>query len=282
MTAQVVDGRSIANEILLDLRGRVHTLHRKSVTPCLVFVTIGASPPAQMYVHRLERLAEPVGVRVRTCMLDDAVSVNELEHQISVLSADETVDGVLVQMPLPESLLNARLSTLIYPRKDVDGITVHNAGRLYLGQSGQLPSTAAAMMHILDHCDVRISGSHAVVVGRSNVVGHPIAELLLHRDATVTVAHRKTRKLAELTRQANILVVAAGEPALIQPDMVSEGVVILDAGINVTPAGLRGDVQFEGCSAKASVITPVPGGIGPVTNAVLLRGVVRSAEHRHV
>jgi len=282
MTATIIDGRAIASEIFVDLTGRVHALRRKSVVPCLVFVMIGDSPPAKMYAQRLERLAQPVGICVRRCVMSEGMSVAELEHQVSSLSADDTVDGVLVQMPLPESLLNARLSTLIYPRKDVDGITVHNAGRLYLGQSGQQPSTAAAMVHILDHCQVPLAGQHAVVVGRSNVVGHPIAELLLYRDATLSVVHRQTRDLPQMTRQADVLIVAAGEPNLIKPDMISSGVVILDAGINVTPDGLRGDVDFEGCSTLASAITPVPGGIGPVTNAVLLKSVVRSAEHRHV
>jgi methylenetetrahydrofolate dehydrogenase (NADP+)/methenyltetrahydrofolate cyclohydrolase len=208
------------------------------------------------------------------------ISHRDLQCEIAALNQDHAVDGILVQMPLPEHLSIADLSPVIDPHKDVDGITVHNAGRLYLGLSGQAPSTALAMMQILDWSGNNPTGRHAVVVGRSNVVGHPVTELLLHRDATVTVTHRQTDDLGHYTRQADILMVAAGEPRLIEEHMIKPGVVIVDAGINVMPDGVVGDVDFEACAAKAAAITPVPGGVGPVTNAVLLRNLVHSAEHR--
>jgi methylenetetrahydrofolate dehydrogenase (NADP+)/methenyltetrahydrofolate cyclohydrolase len=208
------------------------------------------------------------------------ITHQDLRCEIAALNADAAVDGILVQMPLPDHLNISDLSPVIDPHKDVDGITVRNAGRLYLGLPGQAPSTALAMMQILDWSGHNPTGKHAVVVGRSNVVGHPVTELLLHRDATVTVTHRQTDDLGQYTRQADILLVAAGEPHLIGEHMIKPGVVVVDAGINVTPDGVMGDVDFEACRERASAITPVPGGVGPVTNAVLLRNVVHSAEHR--
>lgn len=212
--------------------------------------------------------------------LPESATAHELEEEASALSADDRIDGILIQMPLPSHLATARLSTLIDPRKDVDGITINNSGRLYLGLPGQTPSTATAMVQILDSCKVDITGKGTVVVGRSKVVGHPVAELLLKRNATITVTHTRTKDLATITRQADILMVGAGRPGLITGDMVKGGAVIVDAGTNVSEDSLVGDVDFDSCKEIASAITPVPGGVGPVTNAVLLRHVVASAEQR--
>jgi methylenetetrahydrofolate dehydrogenase (NADP+)/methenyltetrahydrofolate cyclohydrolase len=213
-------------------------------------------------------------------ILASDVSLGDLDGEVAALNADDRVDGILVQMPLPHHLTSVDLSMIIDARKDVDGLTVHNAGKLYLGMSGQIPSTALAMTHILHVSGINPTGSHAVVVGRSNVVGHPVAELLLQCDATVTVAHRNTRDLGGITREADILMVGAGEPHLITAGMVKPGVVIVDAGINPTPSGVVGDVDFEACREIASAITPVPGGVGPVTNAIVLSNLVDSAEQR--
>jgi methylenetetrahydrofolate dehydrogenase (NADP+)/methenyltetrahydrofolate cyclohydrolase len=241
---------------------------------------IGSSPPAEVYATRLEKLGNRVGVQVARHQMSCEISVRELEEEVAALSADPHTDGILVQMPLPDHLLPARLSGIMDPRKDVDGVTIHNAGELYLGLPGRRPSTASAIMQILEWSGCPILGQHAVIVGRSNVVGHPVAELLLQQDATVTVTHRQTPDLGALTRQGDILVVAAGEIGLITRGMVKQGVVIVDAGINVTDDGVVGDVDYTGCSEVAGAITPVPGGVGPVTNACLLRSVVDSAEQR--
>jgi methylenetetrahydrofolate dehydrogenase (NADP+) / methenyltetrahydrofolate cyclohydrolase len=280
VTAEILDGRKISAQVLESVKQRVDGLQESGVHPTLCFVTIGDSEPALMYVSRLEKLAARVGIQVRRKILQFDVSLGDLDDEVAGLNDDEQVDGILVQMPLPDHLTAVDLSVIIDARKDVDGLTVYNAGKLYLGMSGQVPSTALAMTHILHVSGIDPMGTHAVVVGRSNVVGHPVAELLLQCDATVTVAHRATRDLGAVTREADILMVGAGEPGLIQPDMVKPGVVIVDAGINPTEFGVVGDVDFEGCRSIARAITPVPGGVGPVTNAIVLRNLVDSAEQR--
>jgi methylenetetrahydrofolate dehydrogenase (NADP+)/methenyltetrahydrofolate cyclohydrolase len=277
---RILSGKPIAAAVLQSVTERAGSLISCGIRPQLAFVMHGASPPAQVYAARLERQGERVGIQVARRELPEDVSIAALEAEIAALNADDAVDGILVQMPLPPHLLGIDLSSIIDPRKDADGITIQNAGRLYLGLPGQAPPTALAVMQILHAASVKPTGRHAVLVGRSNVVGHPVAELLLLLDATVTVTHRQTDDLGAFTRQADILVVAAGEPRLITADMIRPGVVIVDAGINVTPEGIVGDVDFEACKEVAGAITPVPGGVGPVTNAVLLRNVVSSAERR--
>jgi methylenetetrahydrofolate dehydrogenase (NADP+) / methenyltetrahydrofolate cyclohydrolase len=276
----VVDGRAIAAEVMESVRNRASVLRDAGVQPHLCFITIGESPPAQMYASRLERLGRQAGITVSRRPLAHDATLSVLDSTVATLNDDRTVDGILVQMPLPPHLTYADLAEIIDPRKDVDGITLHNGGLLYLGLPGHPPSTASAMMHILDAIGVDPSGMNSVVVGRSNVVGHPVAELLLARDATVTVTHRKTGNLARHTREADILMVGAGEPHLIGADMIKAGAIVVDAGINASAGGVVGDVAFEECKEVASVITPVPGGVGPVTNAVLLRNLVTSAEQR--
>jgi methylenetetrahydrofolate dehydrogenase (NADP+) / methenyltetrahydrofolate cyclohydrolase len=275
----LVDGRAVAAGVMEGLAVRVQRLHDRGCVPQLAFVLIGESGPARVYAGRLERLATTVGIDVSRLQLPADVTVSGLERQVGALNADWAVDGILVQMPLPPHLVGAHLSSVIDPHKDVDGITVSNAGKLYLGLPGHPPSTARAILEIIDFAGIEIAGQHAIVIGRSNVVGHPVAELLLNRHATVTITHRRTRDLFCLCRQADVLVVAAGAPGLITPDALKSGVVIVDAGINVTEHGVVGDVDPR-CVEVASVMTPVPGGVGPVTNAVLLVGVVESAETR--
>ena len=280
MTARVLDGKAIAEEVLAGVKERVSALRRRGIHPCLTFVMIGDSPPAQLYAGLLEKLAARAGIQFVRHRIPEGATVENLEREVATVGADPATDGILVQMPLPEPFLGARLSALIDPIKDVDGVTVESSGRLYLGLPGQTPSTAAAILQVLDSSGVDVLGKHAVVVGRSKVVGHPIAELLLRRHATVTVTHTRTRDLRSFTRQAEILIAAAGKPALVTADMVTPGSVIVDAGTNVTESGVVGDVDFAGCKEVASAITPVPGGIGPVTNAVLIRHVIDSAEQR--
>lgn len=280
MTAAILDGKTVARLIRQEVAERAAALREVEVVPHLVFVTVGSSPPAEMYASRLEKLAAGAGIAMSRSRLPGDVSLGQLDDRVAQLNADEEVDGIIVQMPLPDHLTPADLASIIDPRKDVDGLTIENAGRLYLGLAGQRPSTGLAMMEILRSADVDPVGKHAVVIGRSNVVGHPVAELLLEQDATVTVTHRQTRDLASVTRLADILLVGAGEPHLVTRDMVRSGVVIVDAGINVVADGVVGDVDFDACREVASAITPVPGGVGPVTNAVLLRNVMDSADRR--
>jgi methylenetetrahydrofolate dehydrogenase (NADP+)/methenyltetrahydrofolate cyclohydrolase len=280
VTAQILYGRPIAAGLMEEVARRTEALCRDGVTPQLAFVMLGHSAEAEMYAARLERVARPAGVRVTRILLSEGITLDVLDRAVSALNDDPEVDGILVQMPLPPHLTYEDISQFVLPRKDVDGITIENAGRLYLGLRAGVASTAMAMMDILDFAGVDPFRKHVVVIGRSQVVGHPLIELLLHRDATVSVVHRQTENIAALTRLAEIICVAAGEPKLVTADMIRRGVVLIDAGINVTPDGVVGDVDFEGCLPLASAITPVPGGVGPVTNAVLLRHVVDSAEQR--
>lgn len=281
MSGRVLHGKAAAQEILGAVARRVSDLRNSGINPRLVFVITGHSAAGIVYAGQLAKLGAPIGIEVVHRQLPDQVTLADLDREVSSLNTDTEVDGIVVQMPLPDHLSFRDVSTMIHPRKDVDGITVENAGRLYLGLPGRTASTAVAMIEVLDHAGIDLPGLHAVVVGRSQVVGHPLAELLLRRDATVTIAHRQTRALGEVTRLADVLLVAAGRPNLVTPDMVGREVVIIDAGINVTARGMVGDVDFAGCLPLASAITPVPGGVGPVTNAVLLRSVVDSAQRRH-
>jgi methylenetetrahydrofolate dehydrogenase (NADP+)/methenyltetrahydrofolate cyclohydrolase len=280
VTARILYGRPIAAGIMEDVRGRADALCAGGVCPHLAFVMLGHSAEAEMYAARLERLATTARIRVTRVLLPADVSLDALDRAVTDLNDDVGVDGILVQMPLPRHLTYEDLAAIISPRKDVDGITVENAGRLYLGLRSGVASTAVAMIDIMDYAGFDPFGKHAVVIGRSQVVGHPVVELLLHRDATVTVVHRQTPDIAVLTRMADIVFVGAGEPGLVTADMLRPGAVVVDAGINVTADGIVGDVDFSGCLEVAEAITPVPGGVGPVTNAVLLRHVIDSAEQR--
>lgn len=281
MTAALLPGRAIAERVFQEVAERAAVIVAEGLPPQLAFVMIGHSPPAELYASRLDKLASRVGIRIMRHVLDETVTEDVLARSVGALNADATVDGILVQMPLPLHVIGIDLSPLIDPRKDVDGITVSNAGRLYLGLPGQFPPTALAIMEVICASGVNPAGRHAVLVGRSNVVGHPVAEMLLNLDATLTVTHRQTAELGLFTRLGDLVVVAAGEPGLITADMIKPGAVIVDAGINVLSDGnVVGDVDFDACRAVASAITPVPGGVGQVTNAMLLRNLVRSAEQR--
>ncbi|MGH2447026.1 MAG: bifunctional 5,10-methylenetetrahydrofolate dehydrogenase/5,10-methenyltetrahydrofolate cyclohydrolase [Chloroflexota bacterium] len=277
MPARLLDGRKIAQSILDDGRHRAQKL--PGLPPRLAVVLIGDSPPAQVYATQLAKLGGRSGVEVSRLQLGGNMSIDELQAQVAALNADRAVDGILIQMPLPEHLVSVSLDGMVDGRKDVDGITVQNAGRLYLGLPGQRPSTAVAIMDILQRSGVVLEGAHAVVVGRSPVVGHPVAEMLLATHASVTILHRRSPDLQAFTVLADVLVVAAGAPGLISPGMVKPGAVVVDAGITSTDEGFVGDVQ-SAVAEVASALTPVPGGVGPVTTAVLLRAVIDSAEQR--
>ncbi|HZU12757.1 MAG TPA: bifunctional 5,10-methylenetetrahydrofolate dehydrogenase/5,10-methenyltetrahydrofolate cyclohydrolase [Chloroflexota bacterium] len=278
MTGTILEGRTVADSIAVDLAGRAARLAEQGHRPALLFVSIGNSGPARLYASRLRRLSGRVGVAMTEHALPGDVPTSAFEEAIVASNEDRATDGILVQMPLPPQLGDTDLSGLISPRKDIDGITVANAGRLYLGVPGRRPPTALAMMALLQASGVSATGSKAVVIGRSNVVGHPVAELLLQQDATVTVTHRGTPDLAAETRTADVLMVGAGEPGLVRAHMVKAGAVVIDAGITVTEHGVVGDVAFDEVLPLVRAITPVPGGVGPITTAMLLHNVVESAE----
>jgi methylenetetrahydrofolate dehydrogenase (NADP+)/methenyltetrahydrofolate cyclohydrolase len=280
---RLLAGSPIAAEIRAGLAGdfaRFKT--RWGAAPTLAVVLVGADAPSAVYLQQILRTCEKVGVDGRLVEIGAHVTEDALCSEIEKLNADPTVAGIIVQMPLPAHIPLHTVIDSIDPAKDIDGIHPRNAGLLSLGYDGFLPATAQAAVEILKRSGIEITGKRVVVVGRSNVVGKPAALLLLREHGTVTLLHTRTRDLAHHTRDAEILVVAAGRPGLITGDMLSPGVVVVDVGINVVSDGaggekLVGDVDFESAKGVVSAITPVPGGVGPLTNALLLSHLLRAA-----
>lgn len=288
---QIIDGKAIAAQVRAEVKAEVEAWvqagHRP---PYLAVILVGDNPASASYVRGKTKAAAEVGIASDTLHFDTSISEAELLAEIARLNDDEGVDGILVQLPLPDHIDPSRVLNAIRPDKDVDGFHPINAGRLLLGEPGFVPATPAGILELLRRSGIETTGKHAVVVGRSNIVGRPLAALLLHRgiDATVTVCHSRTRDLAALTRTADILVAAIGRPRYITADMVREGAVVIDVGINRVddpshPRGYRlvGDVDFEAVAEKAGWITPVPGGVGPMTIALLLRNTLYAAQRRY-
>lgn len=276
MTARVLDGRAVAAHLRSDLQHRVADLIASSggAVPRLAILRNGANPSAAMYAASLERAARGIGME--TLSIEEPTPA--LLARVPALNADPTVAGIVVAQPLADAERAQRLVELIDPDKDVDGATPTNAGRLLRGEPAFVPATALAVIALIEAHGVEVAGRRAVIVGRSPVVGRPVASLLLARDATVVICHRATRDLPAETRRADLLVAAAGVAALITPDMVTEATIVIDCGINPGPAGgIVGDVD-PGAAGVVAAISPVPGGVGPVTQMMVLRQAVESAE----
>jgi len=268
----------MAEEVEQKLKARVTALQGKGITPGLAVILVGDDPASQTYVHNKENSCARLGIFSRTFRLPSGISQDELHSAIRAANADVSIHGVLVQLPLPRHLSEKRALELILPQKDVDGFHDINAGRLMRGQEGIVACTPKGALYMLTNTGITIAGKEAVIVGRSNIVGKPMAMLLLRENATVTVCHSQTVHLAEHTRRADILVAAIGKPKLITASMVKEGAVVIDVGINRVDGKLCGDVDFEAVSEKASFITPVPGGVGKMTVAMLMDSTVTAAE----
>ncbi len=276
--ARLLLGKPVAAAITETVRAGVAAfIARYDYVPVLAVMTIGPTPAAERYTETLRKQSAAVGLAFERVALDPDADEATVRGQLIELNHRPQVAGVLVQMPLPPHLPPTIVGETLDPYKDVDGITPTNAGNLSLGLPGLFPSTPLGGIALLAHYDIPLAGMHAVVVGRSNVVGRPLAQLLLRADATVTITHTRTRDLAVHTRQADVLAVAVGSVGFITPEMVQPGVVVVDFGTTFTAEGLRGDVAPEVASV-ASAFTPVPGGTGPVTNAILLRNTLRAAE----
>jgi methylenetetrahydrofolate dehydrogenase (NADP+)/methenyltetrahydrofolate cyclohydrolase len=248
--------------------------------PALATILVGDDPASHVYVGAKHRACEAAGMRSIDCRLSADIAPEELAATIERLNADDEVDGILLQLPLPPGLDGGAFVALINPRKDVDGLTAANAGLLWQGRPALAPCTPSGVIELLDRSGVELTGAEAVIVGRSQLVGKPLAALLLARDATVTVAHRRTRDLPAVCRRADVLVVAVGVPRLLGAEHVKPGAVVIDVGINRLEQGLVGDVDFEAVRPRAGAITPVPGGVGPMTIACLLANTLRAAELR--
>ena len=278
MAAKLLDGKIIAEEVEQKLKARVEVLVNAGVTPGLLVILVGDDPASHTYVSNKEKGCKRLGIHSQTIRMPAETTQSQLEAVICEANADASIHGILVQLPLPGHLDGDRALELILPEKDVDGFHDVNAGRLMRGREGVVACTPKGALYMLKSAGLPIAGKEAVIVGRSNIVGKPMAMLLLQENATVTVCHSRTADLAEHTRRADILVAAIGKPKFITADMVKDGAVVVDVGINRVDGKLCGDVDFGPVSEKASYITPVPGGVGKMTIAMLMESTVAAAE----
>jgi len=277
--AQIINGKAVSAETRAAAAAEVKKLAELGIKVSLAVVLVGNDPASAVYVRNKERACEEIGVRSVKYLLPEETTQEELMSLIDNLNSDPEINGILVQMPLPKALDEKAVIEAILPEKDVDAFHPENVGRIMIGDYSFLPCTPAGVMELLKSADVEICGKSCVVIGRSNIVGKPMSMLLLHKSGTVTICHSKTRNLAEVCRGADIIVAAVGKAGLVTADMVKEGAVVIDVGMNRNSEGkLCGDVDFEGVSAKASYITPVPGGVGPMTIAMLMKNTVTAAK----
>ncbi|MDQ3644071.1 MAG: bifunctional 5,10-methylenetetrahydrofolate dehydrogenase/5,10-methenyltetrahydrofolate cyclohydrolase [Actinomycetota bacterium] len=277
MSAEIIDGKAVAAGVRERVAGEVRRLRAEGADPGLATVLVGDDPASHVYVRMKREACEEVGITPIHHDLDAATPADELRDLLTALNEDPAVTGVLLQLPLPAHLDPNDMTGLIAAEKDVDGLTPLSAGLLAQGRPSLVPCTPAGVMELLAHARVALEGARAVVIGRSQLVGRPITQLLLAADATVTQCHSRTRDLAAVCREADVLVVAVGRPGTVTGEMVAEGAVVIDVGTSRTDDGLVGDVDFRSVAAKASAITPVPGGVGPMTIAMLLSNTVRAA-----
>ena len=282
MSAIILDGKKIAQEIQEELSLKVKELKGKGITPGLAVIRVGEDPSSLIYVRNKKRKAEEVGIHFEEHTLKENTSQDELIELIARLNSDSRIEGIVLQLPLPDHLDEKRILEKISPDKDVDGFHPLNMGRLLKGEPSFIPATPRGIVELLDRYKIPLEGKRAVVVGRSDIVGKPLAFLLLARNATVTICHSKTKDLSLITREGDILVASLGKPGFIKEKMVKEGSVIIDVGINRAGNKIVGDVDFEKVKEKVSYITPVPGGVGPMTIIILLKNVLEAAESREL
>ena len=287
MSAVIIDGFEIARQVREDVAKKTAELKAKGITPCLAVVLVGEDPASVSYVTGKEKALLEVGMSDRSIRLNEKTTEKELLDVIHTLNTDTSVHGILVQLPLPKHIDEAKVLLAIKPEKDVDGFHPISVGNMLIGRKSFLPCTPHGVLVLLKTMGIQTSGAHAVVVGRSNIVGKPVAVLLARKEcnATVTICHTGTKDLASMTKQADILIAAAGKPNTITADMVKEGAVVIDVGVNRIPdsskkSGFRlvGDVDFDAVKEKTSFITPVPRGVGPMTIAMLMQNTLEAAE----
>lgn len=281
MGAQIIDGKEISRRILEEIRPRVEALKSRGVSPCLTVILVGEDPASVVYVRNKEKTFAEAGMESRVERMPEETTQAELLMRIDELNRDDTVHGILVQMPLPGHISEDAVLMAVAPGKDVDGFCPVNYGKLFSGQKAFEACTPKGVMELLHRSGISVAGKKAVVVGRSNIVGKPMAFLLLRENATVTICHSKTADLAAETRQADILIVAIRNPRFITGDMIKPGAVVIDVGMNRTPGSkkLKGDVDFESASEIAGYITPVPKGVGPMTITMLVMNTLEAAEN---
>ena len=279
--AKLLLGKEVSARIKGELRAEVAALKEKGINPGLAVIIVGDDPASRVYVNNKKKACEALGIISKQFILSEDVGQEKLLALIQSLNNDATVNGILCQLPLPAGYDEKAITEAINPEKDVDAFHSINVGKIMLGDYNFLPCTPAGVIEMLDYYDIAVSGKECVVVGRSNIVGKPMSMLLLHRNGTVTTCHSKTKNLAEVCKRADILVAAVGRPKFITADMVKEGAVVIDVGINRVDGRLCGDVDFENVSRKTSWITPVPGGCGPMTIAMLMKNTILAAKKQN-
>lgn len=280
MSASIIDGRLVSDLVLKEVARDVKSLKKSSVKPKLVIILVGENPASVSYIRQKTIAAEKVGIEGEVMNLPTSTTTARLISHIEKLNGDKSIHGILVQLPLPPQIATELIIRAIDPRKDVDGFHAYNIGKMFLSKEFEnlSPCTPRGIIYLLEKNKIPLAGKHVVIVGRSNIVGKPLAVMLINRDATVTVCHSKTKDPASFTRQADILVAAVGKPKFITPAMVKSGAVVIDVGTTKVENKITGDVDFEAVAKKASWITPVPGGVGPMTVACLMENVVRAAK----
>lgn len=278
MANKIIDGKEISQSLLNNVTDSVNSLKKRGINPCLSVILVGDDPASQVYVRNKEKACEKVGIISKSFRLPATISQEEVENIINDLNNDKNVNGILLQLPLPKHLNEEKALLKIEAAKDVDGFHVINTGKLLRGLDCIMPCTPKGCIEMLDYIGYDCDGKNAVVLGRSNLVGKPLAIMLLQKNATVTVCHSHTQDLKEITKRADILVAAIGKPKFVTEDMVKEGAVVIDVGINRVDGKLCGDVDFDKCYEKVSYITPVPGGVGKMTIAMLMQNTLKATK----
>lgn len=278
--AVIIDGKSLAKKIRDGLKDDVAKLKKKGIIPKLAVIMVGDDKASKVYVKNKSKACEEIGIEYEEFLRNSDITMDELLSLIDELNARDDIHGILLQSPIPKHLdINKAFNRIDY-RKDVDGFNPVNVGKLVIGEDCFISCTPAGVMKMLEEYNIEIEGKHAVVIGRSNIVGKPLAQCLLNKNATVTTCHSRTKNLKDITKQADILVAAIGKPKFVTEDMVKDGAIVIDIGINRNDDGrLVGDVDYQNIESKASYITPVPGGVGPMTIAMLMTNVVKAAKN---
>lgn len=280
--AQIIDGKKVSQYVKDSVREEVASLKEKGVSVKLAVIIVGSDPASRTYVNNKKKACEATGIASEEYALPESTSIEELLSLIKRLNSDKSVNGILCQLPLPEGLDDKIVIENISPEKDVDAFHAVNAGHIMTGDYTFLPCTPEGIIEMLDYYNIEVEGKSCVVIGRSNIVGKPMAMLLLKRNGTVTICHSRTKDLADITKRADILVAAVGKPYFVTADMVKDGAVVIDVGMDRNSEGkLCGDVDFNEVQKKASYITPVPGGVGPMTIATLLKNTVTAAKRQN-
>ena len=278
MAAEILDGKTMSEKLRAEIVERVRTLKEKGVTPGLAVILVGNDPASEIYVRNKGKGCEETGIYSRTINLPEQTTREELDSEIEKLNADPAIHGILVQLPLPEHLEEQAALARILPEKDVDGFHLINAGHMLTGTEGVIACTPRGALYMIKSTGIDLNGKEAVVIGRSNIVGKPMAMLLLRENCTVTICHSRTKNLADHTRRADILVAAVGKAGFVTADMVKPGAIVIDVGINRVDGKVCGDVDFMNVKERAGWITPVPGGVGRMTITMLLDNTVEAAE----